>query len=116
MEPPRLLDNITVDVPHETKVDARAFFDRYVSDPSKPFYIPATRITYYVPFTGDGNLFHYRSSSISFNPPHAIVGDDKLIVSFTITDHNGQAIKTQFDGILAQINQLLLGTNNDVNI
>lgn len=117
VEVPRLLeDKITVDPPHETKVDARDYFDRHVSDPSKPFYIPATKITFYVPFEGDSNLFLCQSSMMTMNPPHAAVEENTLIMQLTITNHDGQAVKKEFDATLSNIKQLLIGTGNDVGI
>src|SRR5216683_3564441 len=116
LEVPQLLeDKITADQ-SETKVDVSQDPNRFISDPSRPFYIDGTKITYFVPFTGDPDLFKCQSHMMSLNPPHAEIGDTELIMTYRITDHNAEAVKSQFNGTLSQIKQLLGGTANDVGI
>ena len=108
-------DNISIDQ-KETKVDVSGDPERFFRDTGVPFYIPGTKITFFVPFTGDRNLFYGHSSMLSFNPPRAVVRTHELEISYKVTDHNAQAIRGQFDATLSQIKQLLVGTSNDVGI
>lgn len=113
---PKLLeDQITTDQ-SETQVDVSRDQSRYISDRSRPFHISGTKITYFIPFEGDGELFRAQSSMMSFNPPRATLHGQEVYVTYTITNHDGNAIRTQFDGLLGQIKQLLTGTYNDVDI
>src|SRR6266568_9375622 len=52
---------ITVDQ-QETQVDVSRDPMRFIPDPSRPFYIPGTEVSYFVPFTGDADLFYCRAS------------------------------------------------------
>lgn len=113
---PKLLeDQITTDQ-SETQVDVSKDGNRYISDRSRPFYIPGTKITFFIPFEGDGDLFKAQSSMHSYNPPRATVQGQEIHAEYTMTNHDGTAIKSQFDGLLSQIKQLLTGTHNDVGI
>lgn len=115
-EIPQLLeDKITMDQ-GETKIDVSGDPDRYFSNPGRPFYIDGTKFTFFVPFTGEGDLFHFQSSMITMNPPRAIVQDQELIITISLTKHDVQTIKTQLNNTLSQIKQLLVGTTNDINI
>jgi len=116
IEPPRLLeDQITTDQT-ETQVDVSQDQNRYIPDRSKPFYLTGTKVMFFVPFTGDGELFKCRASRFSYNPPRAKVQGQELLVTYTLLNHDGGAIKAQFDGLLNQIKDLLTGTYNDVEI
>ena len=41
-------------------------------------HVTGTRITYYIPFTGDRNLFKLQPSHFNFNPPRADVRDNEI--------------------------------------
>src|SRR5687767_14523373 len=57
LEPPELIEGATsVDV-EEAQVDVSRDPLRFITDASKPFYIPGIRATYFVPFIGDHQLF-----------------------------------------------------------
>ncbi len=113
---PILLDDQISTDQFETQVDVSKDQNRYISDRSRPFHISGTKVTFYIPFEGDPELFKAQSSMMSFNPPRATVHGQEIHVEYTITNHDGVAIRTQFDGLLNQIKQLLVGTNNDVSI
>ncbi len=70
----------------ETDVDVSQDPTRHFIDRSRPFYIKGTEITFVVPFAGDENLFNVRPSSFTLNPPFAEVGQDKLRLSYTVTN------------------------------
>jgi len=113
---PQLLESKITQRQEECQIDVSQEFDRGILDRSRPFYIPGTKVIFYVPFEGNGSLFNYASSMTPLNPPHAVVGNGELLIIFTFATHDTQAIKTQFAGVLSQIKQLLIGTTNDVNV
>jgi len=53
---------------------------------------------------------------MSFNPPQGSVHGQELHLTYTTTNHDGAAVKREFDREIGQIKQLLTGTNNDVTI
>jgi hypothetical protein len=61
------IQEIQVDVSHE-------HFNRAISDPSTPTYIPGYRIVLHLPFEGDPLVFELKASTYSLNPPRGSVG------------------------------------------
>ncbi len=57
----------------ETQVDVRHDFNRAIFDKSRPCMIAGLRITVIVPFSGDANLWRYRPSAFTLNPPRGQV-------------------------------------------
>lgn len=108
-------DEITMDQ-GETKIDVSQEFDRVILNRSRPFFIDGTKFTFYVPFTGEGDLFYFQSSMITMNPPRAEVRGQELVITISITNHDAQAIKNQVNGTISQIKQLLTGVSNDIGI
>lgn len=113
---PQLLEEeISVDQ-NELMVDVSRDHNRYISNRSQPFLISGTKVTYYVPFKGDRMLFECQSSMLSMNPPRGSINDSELVLTYETTNHNVDAIKTEFNNTLSQIKSLLVGTGNDVGI
>lgn len=97
VEPPILLrDDMTADQ-RETKVDARHHGHRWISDTSRPFYIPGQQIDIEIPFTGEANLFKARASTFSSAPPQGRVSNQTLILSYQIPHDMDQDIKPQLE-------------------
>ena len=67
----------------DAQVDVSGDFRRFL-DSSEPFYIAGTRFTFYVPFTGDPDLFKCRPSTYSLNPPRATVRSDELVFTYDL--------------------------------
>ena len=66
----------------DAQIDVSGDFRRGILDTSKPFYITGTRVTFYVPFTGDPDLFKCRPSTYSLSPPRASVRRDELVFTY----------------------------------
>jgi chaperonin cofactor prefoldin len=63
----------------DAQVDVSGDQMRAVYDRSTPTYVDGTAVTFYVPFTGDHRLFHYRPSTFTLNPPRATQVDQKQL-------------------------------------
>lgn len=98
----------------EAKVDVRRTPNRYLYDTRRTTHIQGTKLTFFAPFQGDKELFKCRPSAFNFNPPHAKVNSDQLELSYSVTDQNSAAVRTQFDRDLAQIKQWLSWIEADV--
>jgi len=106
-------DEITVDQ-QETQVDVSRDPMRFITDHSRPYYIPGTEVKYYVPFTGDRDLFFCRASTFSYNPPRGQVTRDQiLILSYSVTGHDAAGIKSQFDSDFASVKKHLGWVSRD---
>ncbi len=81
----------------DAQVDISQRVEYAVFDRSGPTYITGTRLTFYVPFTGDPNLFKCRPSSFSLNPPRAIVGSGELVFVYDRTTRDAPNVKTEFE-------------------
>ena len=106
-------DKIAVDQ-SEAKVDVSQDQLRAIFDRSKPFYIAGTSVTFFVPFEGDAELFKCRPSVFTLSYPHGHIVDGEIVLSYTRTDHDANAVKAKFDLDLAQIRQTLERIQNDV--
>jgi hypothetical protein len=91
----------------ETQVDVSRDPLRNIPDRSRSYYVSGTLITYYIPFTGELDLFSCRASSYSTNPPQGNVEDNHLLITYTVTEHDPSAVRGQFQSELANIKQYL---------
>jgi hypothetical protein len=109
--PVLLEDQITVD-PVETQRDVSGDPSRVFSRDEGPFYVPATRFDYYVPFEGDAGLLRCQGNQIPMNPPRAQVEGNDLVLSYVREDHNADAVKGEFDRELGQTEGSPLGRDS----
>ena len=77
--------------------------------------LDANYFVFAVPFTGDGNLFHFRASTICSAAPSGVVKDSELHLKFVRTDHNGEAIKNSLNIEIAEISKHLSWIESDVS-
>jgi len=97
---------------NEAQVDVSQDWQRGIFDRDKPFYITGTKITFYIPFTGDVDLLKCQPPTHFMNPIQASISNSEIVSDFTITDHNPEPVKAQFDQKLSQIKSTLLSVYN----
>lgn len=68
-----------------------------------------------LPFTGDGNLFHFRASTLSSATPSGVVKGSELHLKFVRTGHNGEAIKRDLEREIQEISKHLSWIKRDAN-
>jgi len=100
-------EEVDVDVSHDPLRD--------VIDKSRPFYIKGTSITIVVPFDGNGDLFYYKPSNFTLNPPKGEVRGNEVYLSYTTIDHNNDMVKKGFERDLANIQEYLGWVKRDVS-
>lgn len=82
----------------DAQFDARRDPNRIVFDASRPVYIPGTRFTFHVRYTGDRDAFFIRANTFTMNPPRAVVTDDELQFPYTTADPNeAPRLKAEFE-------------------
>lgn len=106
-------DEIQVDQ-GEINVDVSQDQARVIFDRTQPFYIRGTRIEFLVPFNGNQELFNYRPSSHTLSPPFGTVNDGVLILTYTRTDHDAEAVKAAFDKDVSEIEKYLQWIAQDI--
>ncbi len=77
-------------------------------------HVTGTRITYYIPFTGDRNLFKLQPSHFNFNPPRADVGDSEIEMIYERTTSEAAQIESEFKSELANLKNYLKWVEGDV--
>jgi hypothetical protein len=69
-----------------------------------PFHVPSTRVTFRVPFEGDGGLFQMRASTSDSNPPGGSVVGAELHLIYEATEGAGpESIKAAFEYDLRRV-------------
>ncbi len=97
---------ITVDQ-REVKVSYNDMFDRSGT-------VPGTEVTYYVPFTGDADLWMCSASQRFMVYPRATVRPGELTITVTRTDHDEAAVRSQFEHEMDLIRKTLAFQRNDI--
>jgi hypothetical protein len=92
------VDEAQVDASHDI---TRAFFG------PGPHYVHGIRATYYVPFSGDRELFRCQPSTFTTVIPAAELADDELRFTFERPDQNVAATKTAFEEEFRRVKQYL---------
>ncbi|MGE5352274.1 MAG: hypothetical protein ACM3P0_09340 [Acidobacteriota bacterium] len=97
---------INIDVSHDPL--------RIIIDRSRPVYRKGNRISYFIPFSGDPNLFNFRPSQMSSMIPFAKIINNNIIISIETLDYNPDKIKDQFNAQLRLINEYTAWINSDL--
>jgi hypothetical protein len=96
------LDQITVDQADE-KVDVSQDRERYIRNRSRAFMMDGTIVRFCVPFDGNPELFKYKPSTYTLNPPSGRVQGNELVLAYATTDQNATAVKSEFKRDLESI-------------
>lgn len=114
LHPPVLLADQAVADQKETQIDVSNDFNRFISDPSRPFYVPGTEVILEVPFQGEAVFFKVRPSTFTTMLPVAAIRDNTLLLSVFGTDLTPEETKSQLDQELHKIKEYLGWIANDV--
>ena len=106
---------ISVD-PEEVQVDVSGDRNRDIRDRGRPFYVPGIQVTYYVPFTGDQNMFKFAPSTHDFNPPRADIVGQELHFRYKRAGADVATTKVDFERELAKVRQYLGWMSNDASM
>lgn len=115
--PQRLASEYGMDVPvldesrkyakkEETQVDVSRDPLRFISDRSRPFYMPGTELSIFVPFTGDPGVFNVRPSSFDMNPPRADVIGNELCFTYKFVAAP-TSLTAEYERTIAQVKKYL---------
>ena len=86
----------------DAQIDVSSEFRRAIFDRSKPFYITGTRVTFYIPFTGDSDLFKCQPSTFSLSPPRATIRSNELVFAYDLTKEQTPGVRATFERDLDQ--------------
>jgi len=106
LEAPRLLEGALSITAEEVEVDVTGdiMFGAFGPEPT---YVPGVRVSYYVPYSGDREMFHCAASMRNMSMPPVELGNEELTFTFERPDQNVDATKPEFDRELSQVRQSL---------
>ena len=105
---PLVIDESGIQIDYgDAQVDVSHRFEYAVFDRNSPTYITGTRITFFVPFSGDPELFKCRPSTFSLNPSRGVVRGNELVFVYDRTTHDVPNIRNEFDRELQSVQQNL---------
>lgn len=99
-------DEITVEQ-NEVNIDVSRDPNRFFFDRSAPFYIKGTRITFFIPFSGEEIFFSVQPSIFYMQRYYGDISSGSLLYSISNTDHNSDLVKSTFERYLREIKEYL---------
>lgn len=100
----------------EARVDVQHDPNRWITDRSRPCYVPGQRIEVEVPIEGEVELIYARASTFSSCPPRAEIRGRSLFLVFQVPhDAQDRNIRQDVDKTLTEIDQHLGWIKSDLN-
>jgi len=98
----------------EVDIDVSSDSMRAILDRNRPFYVKGISVTIAVPFDGHGELFQYKPSTFTFNPPRGAVTDQEVHLIYERVKYNAQELKQTYTQDVSSIKQYLDWVKHDV--
>ncbi len=112
---PIVIDESGVQVDYgDAQIDVSHRFEYVVDDRSTPTFVIGTKITFFVPFSGDSGLFKCRPSTFNFNPPQGVVRGNELVFSYVRTTQDAPGIKDEFERDIGNVKKYVSWISSDV--
>lgn len=108
------LENITID-PTEIDIDVSQDPMRAVFDRSRPAYVRGNRIQYFIPYSGDKELFFCQPSTISSIIPFGEVKENEIIITIDTLEKDPVKIKDTTGRNISNIQQYVSWVNADIS-
>ncbi len=113
--PPVAIDESGIGTDYgDTQIDISGNPRYAVFDRSRPFHVIGTRVSFYVPFTGDPDLFRCQPSTSSLSPPQAVIKPNELIFTYDRTKERTSEIKGEFERDFEQTRVHIERVNTEV--
>ena len=112
---PIVIDESGIEVDYEDiQIDISRRSDYMVFDQSRPTHVAGTRISFFLPFSGDADLFGCRPSRTNFNAPRGLIRGLQLVFMYDCTTQDDTAIKNEFERDKQNLNKHLSWIADDV--
>ena len=103
----------------EVQLDVSRHHEYLILAFTGPRHVTGTRLTFFVPFTGDADLFHCRPSTRRMGLPAPNVGSNELVFTYEATKDRSSGINDTFKEDLhqiqihaARVNEVIKGFND----
>lgn len=115
LKPPAVHESrINAYPPTEVKIDVSQDLNRHISDRSRPFYLKGVSVTIAVPFDGDGELFQYKPSEFTYNPPRGEIAGQEIRLIYESVGHDAEKLKQEYTLELGEIKRFLEWIRKDI--
>ncbi|MDE0463338.1 MAG: hypothetical protein OXH93_13060 [Caldilineaceae bacterium] len=105
---PLAIDESGIQVDYsDTQIDVSRRVEYAVFGRSGPIHVTGTRITFFVPFSGDPELFKYRPSTFSLSHLQGVVRGNELMFVYKRTTQEAPNIRSEFKRELQSVQQHL---------
>ncbi|MDE2740597.1 MAG: hypothetical protein OXI58_03360 [Gemmatimonadota bacterium] len=98
----------------DAKIDISQSAGYVIWDRSRPLYVTGTRITFYIPFSGNSALLKLQPSTYSLNPPRADVADSEIVMVYERTNPEAMKIEDEFKSEIERLRNYLKWIRQDV--
>lgn len=110
---PVLRENEIVADQQEIQIDVSRDPMRFITDRSRPFYIPGVRIEITIPFDGEAELFKIQPTSFTLSPPRGEIRGNLLILEIEGVDLNPDQVRASIDRSLSEIKKYMETLRNN---
>lgn len=108
LEPPVVHESkINAYPPTEVEIDVSHEARRFIPDRSRPFYLKGVSVTIAVPFDGNGELFQYKPSMFTYNPPRGEIVGQEIHLIYESVEHDAEKLKQEYTRELGEIKRYL---------
>lgn len=107
-------DKIYVYDQGEVAIDVSKDSMRLIFDRSQPFYVKGVKVTITVPFKGDEEVFQYRPSTFTLNPPRGEIIGHEIHLIYEAVEHDAEKLKQMYQRDLNEIKKYLEWVRQDV--
>jgi hypothetical protein len=80
---------------------------RFIIDRSRPFCMKGIQVKIACPFDGDGELFQYRPSTSTYNPPRGEIVGQEIHLIYRMVDHDAGKLKQMYQRELGEIKRYI---------
>ena len=108
-------DKIYVYNSKEMDIDVSEDPMRVIFDRSRPFYVKGVQITIALPFEGNGELFQYKPSTFTSNPPRGEIVGQEIHLIYQMVEHDAEKLKQTYKQDLEEIKRYLEWVDHDVS-
>lgn len=115
LEPPVVHESeINAYPPTEVEIDVSHEPRRFIPDRSRPFYLKGVSVTIAVPFDGNGELFQYKPSTFTYNPPRGEIVGQEIHLIYESVEHDAEKLKQEYTRELGEIKRYLEWIRKDI--
>jgi hypothetical protein len=108
------VENLVVDE-REKQIDVSRDPMRYISDPSRPFYVTASEVEVEIPFSGEAEAFKIQPNPYTLSPPRAKILGTNVTFSIAGTNLQADSVRREIESVVGSIQSSLTDLRTNVS-